>query len=1284
MIVYHGAFVPGNLDLFRGRLRLLISIRGRPPRGFEGEPAKRSPRRHGAMIPLVFVLLAAGLWICSSGKAQIETDAFISNAFTDDVTVINTQVPGGTVVQQSVALGGSQIVPSGVAATPDGRYVYVANQGAGTVSVLNATTYQVVGTIPVGAGPVGVTVTPDGKFAYVTNQFDNSVSIINTTTNRVVGNPIPLQSSSEGAPYGIAVTPGGQYIYVANSITNEVSVISTSTDQIVARPNVLGNPIAVTVSANGQYAYVTSNTNTVSVINTSTNQVISSYQINPRANPYGIAVTSDGRFAYIANDNSNTVTVINAMTGVVVIDIFVGNLPVGVSITPAGQYVYVTNLGDGTVSVISTASNTVVNTITTGNGSSPIGSGAFSLGSFIGPNIIVAKGGPLLISNDAALSSLGFGGFLDFNGGTLKLTGNLTTSRTISLLAQGGTIDTNGFNAIVSGDIVSFLSGSLTKSGSGTLTLSGQNSYDGSTIVNGGTLQAGSTTGFSPNSAFTINQRGILDLGGFSNTVGSLAGSGNVINSGSAAAVLSVGQNNTSTTFSGTLSDGDGKLGLNKIGSGTFTLSGSSSYSGPTTISGGTLVAAHNSALGTGLVEIAGVPETLEILSGVSISNQISFSGGGVLLNAGTINGQVRSSGVQAASETLVNSGVINGNVELGNAANLVHLYTGGSIHGNLSLGSANGTALVLDGNGNQNLSQAVSGTISNNGSLTKQGGGSWTLDKALSAPVGTNILEGALIVNSTLTTSQLNVLNGAALMGSGLIAGNVVNSGILSPGNSPGTISISGNYTQNPAGTLAIQIASSTNFDRVEVAGKTNLNGTLAVSLLDGFVPQQGQEFVFLTAGGGVSGEFSSVQGPVGTLNFTVQYAPDDVSLRFEFVPFQTFAQNFNEFSVASALQSVRFSAQGDLASVIGILDFLPVDQLRRSFDVISPQLVPTLSTVAFTLESAQAAQLEQRMATIRAGDGDFQRSDAQIVSSPQSTESTNGKEVYQPPKMVEVAHGDRWGAFLAVSGTFANVDRVTDLLNYTFDTVAVITGLDYRFTPNAAIGFYAGHGFTWVRYDFADRINIADTKFGLYSTWKRGAFYIDGILGGGYNSYDARRGIVFSGIDRSARSSPEAWEFDAVGQVGYDWKFGHFTGGAFGSWQYVLFERNSFIENGADSLDLVVSSDEANSIRQLAGARLSYSWNVLPELTVTPELSMAWQHEYLDEGRTIYATLEDGSGPTFSIRKGRAARDSAFGEASMTTTWHKVTAFISYNPEFGSGSVVSQTVSGGFSITF
>jgi YVTN family beta-propeller protein len=66
----------------------------------------------------------------------------------------------------------------------------------------------------------------------------------------------------------------------------------------------------------------------------------------------------------------------------------VGNKPLGIDVTPDGKYVYVTNSNDGTVSVINTATNTVLG--------APIAVGSFPIafGFFVGPNIIVAQGGP--------------------------------------------------------------------------------------------------------------------------------------------------------------------------------------------------------------------------------------------------------------------------------------------------------------------------------------------------------------------------------------------------------------------------------------------------------------------------------------------------------------------------------------------------------------------------------------------------------------------------------------------------------------------------------------------------------------------------------------------------------------------------------------------------------------------------------------------------------------------------------------------------------------------------
>jgi YVTN family beta-propeller protein len=79
------------------------------------------------------------------------------------------------------------LAPAGVAVTPDGSKVYVANRAAnGTVSVIDTATNAVSATVAVGSNPVGVAFTPDGSKAYVANQFDHTVSVIATASNTVV------------------------------------------------------------------------------------------------------------------------------------------------------------------------------------------------------------------------------------------------------------------------------------------------------------------------------------------------------------------------------------------------------------------------------------------------------------------------------------------------------------------------------------------------------------------------------------------------------------------------------------------------------------------------------------------------------------------------------------------------------------------------------------------------------------------------------------------------------------------------------------------------------------------------------------------------------------------------------------------------------------------------------------------------------------------------------------------------------------------------------------------
>ena len=133
--------------------------------------------------------------------------------------------------------------PTGVAITPNGKYVYVANEDAlsdnNSVSVISTATNTVTARISVGRSTSSVTVTPNGKYAYVTSYgYNGSVSIISTATNKVTATvPAGLW------PLSVIISPNGKYAYVTHDIhtVDYISVINTVTNTETTNITVGGN-----------------------------------------------------------------------------------------------------------------------------------------------------------------------------------------------------------------------------------------------------------------------------------------------------------------------------------------------------------------------------------------------------------------------------------------------------------------------------------------------------------------------------------------------------------------------------------------------------------------------------------------------------------------------------------------------------------------------------------------------------------------------------------------------------------------------------------------------------------------------------------------------------------------------------------------------------------------------------------------------------------------------------------------------------------------------------------
>ncbi|MFC0686641.1 autotransporter outer membrane beta-barrel domain-containing protein [Novosphingobium clariflavum] len=352
-----------------------------------------------------------------------------------------------------------------------------------------------------------------------------------------------------------------------------------------------------------------------------------------------------------------------------------------------------------------------------GNGDNTIGLG-FSLGDLLsgsslsfdysyifGTDIAAAVGGVGNITGDNTTSDLLNGAVLPvIDGGTLTVDAADSYSSDIAVTSNNGTIDTNGFDAALTGVISG--DGGITKTGAGTLVLTGANSYTGGTTIADGTL-VGTTTSIqgavtndaaliidqdsdgtlgstmSGTGSFTKDGSGTVVLtgtnsytGGTTVLDGSLVGTtaslqGDVANSGTV-----VFDQTTDGTYSGAVS-GSGMFA--KTGFGTLTLTGANTYTGGTVVTGGTL-AGDTSSLQGPILNTANV----EFDQATAGAYSGSISGTGTLTKTGA--GSLNLTGTSDyTGATTVDEGrlAVNGSI----AGSVVTVNSGGTMGGNGTVG---------------------------------------------------------------------------------------------------------------------------------------------------------------------------------------------------------------------------------------------------------------------------------------------------------------------------------------------------------------------------------------------------------------------------------------------------------------------------------------------------------------------------------------------------------------------------------------------------------------------
>ena len=362
-------------------------------------------------------------------------------------------------------------------------------------------------------------------------------------------------------------------------------------------------------------------------------------------------------------------------------------------------------------------------------------------------------------------------------------------------------------------------------------------------------------------------------------------------------------------------------------------------------------------------------------------------------------------------------------------------LVVNGSITGDTNINA--GTLVVNGSITNDTNTNANAGTVVVNGSITSD----------------TTTNAGTLVVNGSITT-ELTVASAGTLSGTGLIAGDVLMLGTLSPGESPGVLSVAGSLALS-ADSLTVMDIDGTNLgsgagshDRLIVTGTKSIftaDGILQ-PLLRGisgdanndFTPTIGQSFPVVTAAGGISNSFVGLTQPIEGLSangrFDLIYGSTVIDLVATPDSYKTFINGGTDqpaiiVNLANALDTARSDAgiklSGDNKTFFDALYPLNTSKLNEALESLTGTIQASLFAENIYLQHDLVKQIN-----------------SQAHISHRKSSVSGSRHLWQ---VTSASYGEHEGDI--------------DGFGYDFNRYTALAGIDVDINPTVSFGFGGGY---------------------------------------------------------------------------------------------------------------------------------------------------------------------------------------------------------------------------------
>jgi len=1250
--------------------------------------------------------------LLSGGRAGAFFNNTFSNTLSNSGTIIGSGTAGVGVAFQSIGVGlpvsaaSDTLINSGTIIGNSGTAVQFGNgndllevqagavfqgvvDGGGGTNTIQFDTNKTIANVGFGtqylnftniAAGAGATLTNTGSFggqvqlngtgATLDNQQGATVATAAYGANAVVGNVAGVSVTNAGTIAGTGTYGAGVVLYAGGNVTNTGTILGGPRGQGI----VLSSGGTVTNESTG-------------VILGGSYGVFSTGQTGTITNAGTIAATDLGGYGILLNRGGS---IVNQASGVISgdsggVNVFSRTFVNAASVTNYGA---IRGTGTNSTGVSMNVSGKIVNAAsgvisgqdgidlwssgTTNNSAVSVENAGTIYGVAAG---IRVGGGSATITNHGLITAVGTSGvgvlFTGGGSGTIDNFGTIVGNSGTAVRFAGGTNEL----IIESGGVLSGLADG--SNGINTLLFEGTGTLVNAQILGFQSTQfSGSSTTIDSNSTVTnaaiVGGSSVTNSGTITGTL-MVAGGSTIANPGMVN-ITAPSTNSGSVTNSGTITT---------AGAGTFTNGGSFTNSGmvlgdTTGVTGGGVIVNSGTIIGTSGTGVA-------LTSGGLLTNQAGgyIKGGqygvqvigGTVSNAGTILDDLTAGASLGSGATLSN--VASGTI--GGATGVVFTGTGASLTNNGTITGTGGVAVQFDAGANS-LTLGTGSVL--NGSIDGGTG------------AGQIQLAGTGTLTNTIANfgagSALRIANGAdwTATGNWTIA-NVTNAGTFQAGTTTSALNLTGNFSQSPAGTLRVALDANGSGSKFNITGTAALDGAVAVVPSGTFLAAS-TPYTILTASGGVTGTFrGGVTIGSALLAPTLSYDANDAIVTLAQLPVASpppppvappsppaLVETPNQHATAVAFDAGLAANPGGFAGAIRGLDQLNASGVTSSLTRLSGESHADLTTTALQTGTSFLHQFANQGALARLG--------AAGTASGQSAMAAGGRQELASltgGSDNPVANIDRpWGVWTSGYGQTGRLagDGNAHRLDETIAGGAV--GADYKLTPALRVGAGLGYGGTTFSVDDGGgRAQIDHTQVALYANYTAGAAYLDGTVGFAYGDGTTRRNVSLPGLP--AQASGHVTDTQVLGslEAGYGFDLGRSRLTPFAGLTLGTVDQDAFSETGAGALDLHVAKQSQSSVRSTLGTRLTADLPLGSSL-VTTDLSVGWAHEFAPTTRNTTAAFVGAPAAGFQVAGAKVPGDSALiGVGLATAMFANTSVYLRYDGDLD-GSSSSHAITAGF----